>query len=207
MMHTFICPKAGDCPYYSCSHKEEHDESDECTNTDTCPACTRYTGIIPMNIWETLRHNVNLVQGENLGNNTWTVPLIHRARILESYNLCHHPTIDTYLGYLRKAGYLYTVGRGVYQRISDIPHMSLTELRNEAYGERIYGPREGMVIGVDRANPNFQSINTSASRYTWEIKDDTYVPLSLDEKKEVFRKTYHVDSIDEFLSEEDMQIE
>jgi len=44
-------------------------------------------------------------------------------------------TVDTYRNYLDKAGYLNTVGRGIYLVEKRIPHdLSVADVKSEAYG-------------------------------------------------------------------------
>jgi hypothetical protein len=213
MIHKFICPTAGNCTFHTCFHKEEHERSDECAMDSRCPACTRYTGIIPMNIWETLRHNINQVQGENLGSDAYPL-LIFRSRLQELYDACHYKTIDNYLYHLRKAGYLDTVGRGIYQRRGEIPHMSLTELRNESsrplWGVDIAANFESIAptagfYRVDSNNDNQWSINAETN---FGYKDPEYGELTLEQKKKIFRDTYNIQpETEEFLTKKDMQIE
>lgn len=62
--------------------------------------------------------------------------VIKRTEILESNRrLLRKTTVDTYIGYLRKAGYLRTITPGVYRIEKRIPaFLSMNMCRIEAYG-------------------------------------------------------------------------
>lgn len=78
-------------------------------------------------------------------------PSISRSDLLDELSVARFgsSTIDTYRNYLHKAGYLQTIGRGLYRVIKEIPiDISIIEIKEEAYGKK----HEGRIMFGDDFN-------------------------------------------------------
>jgi hypothetical protein len=63
----------------------------------------------------------------------------------------HTNTIDTYLNYLHKAGYLYKPRRGIYGLIHEIEtDLSIDDVKNQAYGKLSYDVIRKIIIELPR---------------------------------------------------------
>lgn len=77
------------------------------------------------NLWERMRDYINRC---GIGYILTRPELMHELKRTESES-----TIDTYRNYLTQAGYLRKYGFGLYKIAKEIPMMSLTNLKAEAY--------------------------------------------------------------------------
>lgn len=66
-------------------------------------------------------------------------------------DILHTNTIDTYLNYLHKAGYLYKPRRGIYGLLHEIEtDLSIDDVKNQAYGKLSYDVVRKIIIELPR---------------------------------------------------------
>lgn len=92
-------------------------------------------------LWDKLKSLINDdIRGIYVDQTLILDDIVFRKNLLNHFHIKHHNTIDTYLNYLRKAGYLITVIRGKYHLADYIPiDLSIADVKNEAYKTVVYG--------------------------------------------------------------------